>query len=183
LRRCAAPAVAAAVSALVAAGCGAARETPSLEGDLTVAQARAFDDFPLYYAGESVDGLPLAAIVRRNDTASYVSFVYGDCEPAAYDQGCAPPAEIQVWPACRRTLELYGADSPGSPALEPTTIQGVPGALLDGGLQLELQAGRATVVVFGNSRARVSRIGRALRVVGSASIDGSLPAPVAEPCG
>ena len=34
--------------------------------------------FPLYSAGERVDGLPLVAVLRREDAAHFVSFVYGD---------------------------------------------------------------------------------------------------------
>ena len=130
---------------------------------------------PLYFAGDRLEGLPLTAVLRRSDTAEYVSFVYGDCVPEG-DAGCAPPVEIQVWPACRRHLALYGLAPPG-PALVRTTIRGVPVALLDGGTRLELQTGRATVVVFADSPARVVRVGRALRPVGSESPSATLPHP------
>ena len=39
--------------------------------------------FPLFDAGERVDGLPLTAVLRRTDSAEHVSSVYGDCTPAA----------------------------------------------------------------------------------------------------
>jgi hypothetical protein len=63
----------------------------------SLGEARAFDEFPLYSAGADVDGLPLTAVLRRDGTASFVSFVYGDCV-ASGDSGCAPPAEVQLWP-------------------------------------------------------------------------------------
>jgi hypothetical protein len=175
--------VAVAVAALIAAGCGAARVDPAAvsHGGLTLEQARAFDDFPLLYAGEQVDGLPLRAIVRRDDTASYVAFVYGDCEPAADDLGCAPPTEVQVWPACARSLDLYG-NGPGSPTVEPTVVRGVSALALDGGTQLELQTGRSTVVVFASTPARADRVARALRPVGAGSSSGSLPQALDDPC-
>ena len=66
---------------------------------------------PALFAGDNVDGLSLTAVVRGGD-AGYVSFVYGDCE-AADDAGCAPPAEVQVWPACLRHL----ADARGDPTV------------------------------------------------------------------
>ena len=130
----------------------------------------------LFTAGSAVDGLPLTATLARDDTGS-VSFVYGDCA-AGDDAGCAPPVEIQVWPACRRHLALYRLDG-RSPVPEPATVRGAPAGSFDGGTRLELQTGDATVVVFGDSSARVSRVAAAL-----ASVDGSvrpgrpLPAPV-----
>jgi hypothetical protein len=139
--------------------------------------ARAFDEFPLYNAGNRVDGLPLVAVMRRDDTARYVSFVYGDCAPGD-EGGCAPPAEIQVWPACRRNLALYTGSRPDTPAAEQTTIRGVPAVSLDDGTRLELQTGGSTVVVFSDSRARALGVAGALRAV-----DGSIPAgtPLPEP--
>lgn len=124
---------------------------------------------PLYSAGDRVDGLPLSAILQRDDTAQFVSFVYGDCEQSG-DAGCAPPAEVQVWPACRRNLALYedAFSSGGSP--EPITVRGVPAALFDEGTRLELETQQSTIVVFADTRARVLRIAAALR-----SLDGSVP--------
>ena len=61
----------------------------SAGGGQSPAASRSFD--PLYNAGERVDGLPLAAVLRREDTAEFVSFIYGDCV-AGDDAGCAPPA-------------------------------------------------------------------------------------------
>ena len=140
-------------------------------------KARGFDDYALYNAGDRVEGFPLVAVLRRSDTAEFVSFVYGDCTPAD-DTGCAPPIEIQVWPACRRHLGLYAAPTGVSPALEQTTVRGVPAAFLDEGTRLELQAGRSTIVVFADSRSRVARIARALRAVdGSVAVRQALPPP------
>jgi len=148
-----------------------------LAGSGPAGNARAFDDFPLYSAGDRADGLPLVAVLRRDDTANYVSFVYGDCVPSD-DAGCAPPAEIQVWPACRRNLALYRSPSPAGPAAEPATIRGVPAAVLDDGTRLELQTGSSTVVVFADSRARALRIAGALRAVnGSVPPGRMLPPP------
>jgi len=143
------------------------------------AAVRPLDGVALYSAGEEVDGLPLAAVLRRDDTASYVSFVYGDCV-AVDDTGCAPPAEVQVWPACRRSLGLYRGQARGmTPALEPAFVRGVPAAFLDGGGRLELQTGRTTLVVFAGTRARVERIAGALRALdGSVASGQQLPPPV-----
>jgi hypothetical protein len=150
---------------LVGAGAGLAGAGPPSE------------TFPLYSAGERVDELPLAAVLRRDDTARYVSFVYGDCA-ATSDAGCAPPAEIQVWPACRRSLALYeGAESGGAP-VERLTVRGVPAALFDDGTRLELEADRSTIVVFAATRERAFRIAAALRSLDDSVLPGRpLPMP------
>jgi hypothetical protein len=164
--------------ALVLAGAGPAgdsRRAPA--SSITREQVLAFDEFPLYSAGERVDGLPLTATLRRDDTATYVSFVYGDCTPDD-ETGCAPPAEIQVWPACRRNLALYEEVHPAAPALERATVRGAPAVFLDDGTRLEIQTGSSIVVVFADSRGRALRIASALRAVnGSVVAGGPLPQP------
>jgi hypothetical protein len=139
-----------------AAGTRAAREASAAREALA-----GFDAFPLYDAGTRVDGLPLAAVLRRDDTAEFVSFVYGDCT-AHDDAGCAPPAEIQVWPACRRNLALYESDG-GAP--ERAVVRGVTAGSFDEGTRLELETRGATIVVFGDSRGRALRIAKALRAL------------------
>lgn len=151
-------------TAACVAGCGTGTEPAAApRNDLTLEEARAFDEFPLLYAGEQVDGLPLVAILRRDDTARYVSFVYGDCNSASSDSGCVPPAEIQVWPADARSLASYDPAVPGAPTPERTTIRGSPAAFLDDGSWFEIYTERATVVVFSHPRERVLAIAQALR--------------------
>ena len=143
-----------------------------------VGQPGSVASYPLFNAGDRVDGLPLATVLRREDSAEFVSFVYGDCV-ARDDVGCAPPAEIQVWPACHRNLGLYDdATDRGAPAVERLFLRGVPALLFDDGTRLELETGRSTVVVFAGTRGRALRIAAALR-----AIDGSvLPSrPLPEP--
>jgi hypothetical protein len=167
--------MAALVSAVALAACGSTSEgVAPLVGDLTLVQARAFDEFPLLYAGERVGELPLVAIVRRDDTADYVSFIYGDCRPASPDGGCAPPVEVQVWPAGRRSLVSYDGLRGGSPP-ELTRVRGSPAAFFDAGTRLELYTAEVTVVVFARTQAQVERIADALRCVGS-----DAPAPPGE---
>jgi hypothetical protein len=132
---------------------------------------------PIFFAGDRTEGIALEVILRRSDPAEYVSFVYGDCVPES-DAGCAPPIEIQVWPACRRHLALY--DSSHGPDLDRVTVRGVPAAVLDGGTRLELQTGRSTIVVFADSRQRLSRIANDLRSV-DARIASGAPFPPPAP--
>jgi hypothetical protein len=132
-------------------------------------QLHGFGEYRLFDAGLGVEGWPLTAIVHRDDTASFVSFIYGDCS-AADDVGCAPPAEIQVWPSCRRSLGMYdGQGRPDHPVPEGANVRGVPAAFFDDGTRLELQTGRSTIVVFADTRARTLRIAAALR-----SLDGAI---------
>jgi hypothetical protein len=162
--RCAA---ASTLAGLVLAGCGAGGGGVDTGGNLTLEQAAAFDAFPLYFAGERVDGIPLTALLRREDTADYVSFVYGDCEPAVVGEGCAPPLEIQVWPARARSAASYDSSRPGSPELELTVVAGRCAAFV-AGARLEIYEPGATVVVFSDSRERSQRVAAALRPLGAA---------------
>ncbi len=175
------PAVVVAVTlALALAGSGPASDgRGKLEGGFSAEHARQFDEFPLYSAGERIDGLPLVAVLRRDDTADYVSFVYGDCL-AEDESGCAPPAEIQIWPACRRSLALYDSPQAGSQLPERLSTRGVPAAFFDGGTRLELQAGSSTIVIFAGERARALRIAAALRAV-NGSVGPGRPLPQPEP--
>ncbi len=151
---------------------------PALLGSPSAGGAQsptAFRNQALFNAGERVDGLPLVAVLRREGTAEFVSFVYGDCA-ARDDAGCAPPAEIQVWPACRRNLGLYD-DALGTGLLaERTSVRGVPALLFDEGTRLELETGRSTVVVFADTPARLLRMAAALRALDE-SVGSSRPLP------
>ena len=170
------------LAALVAAGLAVSlavagsAPAPGGAAAFDLARARASAEFPLYDAGDQVDGFPLTAVLRRGGTADFVSFVYGDCV-ARDDESCTPPVEVQVWPACTRNLNLYATGRPGTPVLERTTARGVPAAFLDDGTRLELQTGRSTVVVFADSRVRVRRVAAALRPVGEHAPSGALPPP------
>jgi hypothetical protein len=155
---------------LVGATGGAA---PARAISFELGSLRALD--PIFFAGDRTEGIPLETVLHRSDSAEYVSFVYGDCVPES-DAGCAPPIEIQVWPACRRYLALY--DSSYGIDLDRVTVRGVPAAVLDGGTRLELQTGRSTIVVFADSRQRLSRIAENLRSLDARTAPGvPLPPP------
>ena len=81
----------------------------------TLEDARQFNEFPLYWLGESYDGLPLTRIIRyRYDpeppipavtAEDSVAFIYGTCTPSS-ESGCAPPLQIIVEPYCTRPPEI-----------------------------------------------------------------------------
>lgn len=149
-------------------------------GNWDAANARAFERFPLYYAGEEILGLPLVAINRSDAPESEgeplrrddVAFLYGLCQ-AIGDAGCAPPLEIQVWNACERYRGLYLI-----PPDDSLRIRGVPAAFYDGNTRLELYSGIVTVVLFGESRDQLVAAAQGLRglnhQIGTAA---DLPAP------
>jgi hypothetical protein len=169
----------AAITAALVVHAGQAGDDPSQapKSTFSVKQAGVFGEFPLYNAGLAVDGLPLVAVLRRTEGANYVSFIYGDCQ-ATGETGCAPPAEIQVWPACLRNPSLYQSKLPGGPTFEETTVRGVPAASFEDGQRLELQTGISTVVIFGRSPEDVLRVADALRGVNVPVGPGEpLPAP------
>ena len=151
---------------------GGPRSTFSLQA------ARGLPDFPVYYAGDAVQGVPLVAVLRREDAANYVSFVYGQCE-ARDEVGCAPPGEVQVWPACVRNPSVYARNrSPVAPRPVPATVRGVPAAGFEEGHRLELQTGTSTVVVFGHTPQFARALAAELRGLNVAVERGApLPAP------
>jgi len=156
--------------------------------DLPPAAARAFGDFPLYTLGDSFEGLPLHAISRRDDArapaepvrADYVGLIYGDCA-AASDNGCPPPLEVQVWPACERSFADYSLTPAGDELpYEPAIVRGVPAAWFEDGLRLELYSGKVTIVIFGLDHAQIGRAASALRGLNAAASRAPmLPPPVA----
>lgn len=150
---------------------------PPPRSTYTLAEAETFGDYPIDNAGDSVDGLPLVAVLRRKDSADYVSFVYGTCVVES-DTGCAPPAEIQTWPACLRSVASYDPSQPGSPVPSMRTVRGVPAAEFDGGLRIEIHTGRSLIVVFADSTDRVDGVVKSLRGVNN---DSAAEAPLPPP--
>jgi hypothetical protein len=180
--------------AALLAGCGTATPRTSAtdsrsEGPeaFTTADARSFSSFPLYWLGRSFDRLPLTALTRRDDAAlaghnvraDYVGFVYGDCV-ATDETGCPPPLEVQVWPACERSLGDYTLTPAGDPVPHRmTSVRGVPAAFFERGLRLELYTGNVTVVIFGLSKQLVLRAAGALAAANALASDrATLPRPV-----
>lgn len=131
-------------------------------------------NFDTYTLGAEILEHRLTATIRRCDApapppalrgivpddaarANFVSYIYGDCTPStnfADESSCAPPVEVQVWPACERSLADYSGHSPIS-GKSIGQIRGVPAWSFEGGNRVELYAGSATIVVFANSPAEV----------------------------
>ncbi len=156
---------------------------------ISLAAARA-SAFPTYYPGNAAEGQPLSVILSgyNRSPVNDIDFIYGTCKPTS-ETGCAPPFEVQVWPACARSLSMYDG-SLGSPPIERTTIRGVPAAFLENGERLEIQTGTVTIVIFARARDEALRIANALQglnvnqaagkplpMPAKAALDGTLSCP------
>lgn len=91
----------------------------------------------------------------------FVASVYGTCK-ATSDQGCAPPLQIQSWPACERSAADYTFDGQRLQPSEVLSVRGVP-ARFYGDNRLELNIRDVTVVLFGDSRELLLSAAEALR--------------------
>ena len=151
-------------------------------------------NFRLYSLGPHYEDLPLTTIIRRCDNpsadgrANYVSYIYGDCDPGPLpgeeyaDGGCAPPLEIQVWPACERAFGDYDV----IPSPDRAERRGVPSAALAD--RVELYSADSTVVIFGASPKEAEQAAGAVKAAPQAAsaLDAAesaeeitLPSPVA----
>lgn len=152
-------------------------------------------DFGEYALGPQFSGLPATTRGRECDpltqgapAASHRNFaftIYGDCTPQP-NQGCAPPLQVQSFPACERNLALYARypDPDGRPyPYELTSVRGVPAAVFDDGTRVEVYTGDTTVMISGHSRGLVSAAAAALqgrtRDGANVSTSGPLPQPEA----
>lgn len=115
-------------------------------------------NFRLYSLGLEFEGLPLRNVLRQCESppppalvranldsrANSASYIYGTCEvPAGEEGGCAPPLEIQVWPACERGPADYDPGSQLRSDLQ--TRRGVPSAKITDGIEVYSDS---TIVVF-----------------------------------
>jgi hypothetical protein len=123
-------------------------------------------NFSVYSLGPSVDGLKVTSVTRRCDElppgapvrANFVSYVYGHC-PQLLDgteDSCAPPLEIQSWPACERSLADYEIRS-GVPYPHEKLgkVGEAPIYSFDDGTRFELYTGAATIVIFATDPALI----------------------------
>jgi hypothetical protein len=154
--------------------CGhAAAETPNL------GEVEAFDGFPVYYAGEEVDGLPFESIsehppVKDGDERSpFWSLSYGDCTPPP-DGGCSLPITVQSWSTCYRWFNM--SHHQRRPHL--VNLRGAKASGGIGGSELEIFTGRSTVVIFAYSHNLAMAAARQLRKVGQTETPALLPPPV-----
>jgi hypothetical protein len=86
--------------------------------------AREFDDYPLLWAGEEFEGLPVTHVELGPGGAT---FIYGDCEPKGDDEpSCTTPLQLQVFPLCANLAAVARA-----PIWKRRSIRGAPVGTID----------------------------------------------------
>jgi len=149
-----------AVLALLAAACGGGGEEPTTSSALPdhlqreVEDARRFDDYPVYWVGESFQGLPLTTVSRMDYPGKWpgevynlpwheVAFAYGDCEIGPGEESCAVPVSVHVRPYCEVPQEVVAE---GAKAGSPEVVRGAVVQRLSGG-SLQLWTGDITISI------------------------------------
>lgn len=124
-------------------------------------------------------GAPYRAGYRAGPTIAPPNFLmvaYGDCKVRS-DTGCAPPIQVQTFPACERNLASYSADPSGAPLPHRSlTVRGARAALFDEGTRLEIYTGTSTVVIFGDSARLVRKAADAVRPLSGGRLGQLAPA-------
>lgn len=109
---------------------GSAPPALSAAASRDLERARAFDEFPLYWLGESFQGLPLTAVVWIEDPGAFPGkpwerppakvwiFDYGDCTIPPGRESCPIPLTIQIRPYCEVPPEIIADRVKTGPPLE-----------------------------------------------------------------
>jgi hypothetical protein len=101
-------------------------------GVTTVDDIRQFEEFPVYWLGESFQGLPLTAVHRMdypgafpgkpyNDPWHEVRFIYGTCTAAPGQSSCPVPLSVSIRPYCEVPPEIVADAAKTGP---PEEIRG-----------------------------------------------------------
>ena len=127
--------------------------------NMSVEEAREFSEFPLYWLGETYEGLELTTLLGSKNS---VSFLYGKCvvRPAG-EGGCPQPFQVYVQPLCD---SRPGTAHPMVHAGELFTLRGaLAQEYTDGHLQLGI--GAVSVTLFGPTRDMMNAMAQDLRPV------------------
>ena len=122
----------------------------------TVRAAQAAAAFPIFWAGESVAGLPLTGVSRDG---GQVNVQYGSCTPAGGEGGCALPVTIQTTSICARNPLILDLRPRAS-----SRVRGVPARDYGDDLSLEIDTSNVTVFTRPQYREQVLSALRSARV-------------------
>ncbi len=110
--------------AISLAGCSsnssgvAPRSTASDSGTLSIEDAKEFNDFPVFWLGESSQGMPLERISRYvwsdpsadssgvDHSQDLFTLTYGKCTIPVGQEGCPVPLQVQFTPYCKVPPDL-----------------------------------------------------------------------------
>jgi hypothetical protein len=113
-------------SLTIALALAALATTSCLESsDADVEAAKTFKDYPLLWAGEEFEGLPVTHVSLG--PGGFATVIYGDCEPKGVDEpSCTSPLQLQVFPLC-----AHLADVARAPIWKRRSIRGAPVGTID----------------------------------------------------
>jgi hypothetical protein len=140
-----------------------AQAEPVLQGsgDMTVEEAVAFQEYPVFWVGPDFNGMPITSVDRMKsslppevsqllarpvpDTDS-LDIVYGDCTPTGTPPTCVLPLQIQSTPYCLRPASLA---APEVLEGEPFELRGATAQWVGPGRNtLVLYTGESTVTII-----------------------------------
>ena len=149
-----------------------------------IQEARDFEDWPLWWLGESFDSFALTNIKewtpeRGFPTMNSVSLTYGTCTPRPGTGGCAPPLSIQVEPLCYTLPERIT----GFTRDDLFDFRGAKALWVHD--HLRIWTGDSAISIYGHPRERIDRAGEDVVPLGNAEVtltDSRLPPPNFESC-
>jgi hypothetical protein len=150
------------------AGCAAGAALAACADEARIAEARAFRDAPLYWAGTELAGLPIIGI-GMGPNGGAISYGACDPPPGEPEAGCAPPLEV-------RTVRMCPPGMPSIPLTGRRRLRGVPAGMR--GPVIVLMTRSAEVWVIARDPAVARRAVAALR---STNPDGPDPVRPGEP--
>jgi hypothetical protein len=168
-------ALAALCALLTLAGCGTAHPKPLASSSL--AEARTFPYFPVYWVGRNFNGHPLAAADGLKNYQPLIgdSVYYGDCVQSKGIFGggsCLLPLQVTTVIYALHPNAALGAQ-------KNVVLRGVPATVYDEGRSIELYTGRVAIDIFSNDYARALSAAEQLRPLNApGSASANLPAPV-----
>jgi len=129
-----------------------AASASDVTGNMGLAEAQAFSEYPVYWLGEEFAGLRVTHIDRVYyehppgvglPPSDMITIVYGDCTPHGTPPTCVRPISITTSSSCTRPQELTArAAKEGEPfSLRSATAEWVSGSLV-------IYAGDATVNII-----------------------------------
>jgi len=129
----------------------------------TLADARAFDEYSVYYLGQQYQGLPLVQVIRTDWPGSFpddpelnrpdheVIFVYGNCEIPPGEESCPAPLSVHVRPESEIPYEaVQGKAGP------PGCVRGAKVQALKNGTT-QLWTGDVTIAITGNGSVNIGQ--------------------------
>lgn len=148
-------------------------------GRWSVDDARAFEEFPLFWAGEEYAGNELTTIIRADYVSAErpgltvyedsASFLYGTCELPEGEGGCAVPYQLAIQTAC----SMVGRVSPAQ-FERGVVANGVTGDISRGYGQLMLWTQDVIITIFGPGGAAENSFASSLKPLNAkARLDGT----------